>query len=547
MTDDPRARRRTTLVAAGATAVLLLGCGVAAGLLRDGPGPGPAPGPADLASGPAAPGAWTELPAAPLTPRHDSVGAWTGSELVVVGGRTGRPCAPGTRCVPVGDLQRDGAAYDPETATWRPIADAPAPVEGSAVWSGSEVVVAGTAGTYAYEPDTDVWRTLGRARVPTESAPPVVTEEGIVYSSYFQGARGGSPDLVLDPDSGTWSRLPRDPFGESYDRSVAWDGGRLWLLSMSVDEHVGASSGAPSRLAVLEGGIREGTWRVVEEQTPRLTYGQLLWSSGDRLVVTPASRWAGQVYDPATRTWTTTPAGTEPPGCALPPTGPGLEWVAGGGPTLVAAAGRTAYVGSCPGLPDPDVAAWAGEDLLGWGGPNEDHSAGTATGYRTGDGTEPCPAALPLAERATYGFGPGGPATSEPDLPRPEEAWVCAYGSYDVAPPGTDGAWLEWRLDRGPVALGADDLAALSEDLADLAPPPDEFGCDDDLGPRYLLSYRAGEQVVGVVVDDYGCREVRLTGDPATVLPGASRVDGLVPGVLFAPDGFADRLRGALG
>jgi hypothetical protein len=36
----------------------------------------------------------------------------------------------------------------------------------------------------------------------------------------------------------------------------------------------------------------------------------------------------------------------------------------------------------------------------------------------------------------------------------------------------------------------------------------------------------------GVIVDDYGCRDVRLTDNPHTTPPGADDQDGTVGGVL---------------
>lgn len=569
---DRRRRRRTAVASVAAALVLVGGIGVIAGLARGGPERSAPAEVSDAATDvEGAPARWVEMPPSPLAPRTGSVGAWTGSELVVVGGTTADPCPPGADCAApsAANYRRDGAAYDPASDSWRPIADLPTTFRSAqAVWSGDDVVVIGDSGAWAYDPDADRWRTLdappgGRADAGEQTAP-VVTPAGIVVPSYDQAATGASPDLLLDPATGTWTRLPHDPFGESFDRSMAWDGSRLWLLSMGADEHYRASEGARSRLAVLEGGVADGRWRVVDDETPPLTYGQRLWWSGDRLVVTPRRGFLGFTYDIDRRRgrvgeaspWTEVGTREEPEGCALPAAGVGPAWVSGGGPTLVAASdvNDVVAVPGCRGLAAPDVAVWAGSDLLVWGGPSSDHSAGTATGYRSqpaesrpGSTAEPCPERLPMADRATYGFGTEAPATRDPDLPRPDQAWICSYSSRDVRPDNTAGAWYVWERTSGPVEV--DDLDLLDGLLQRITAPEQPANtdgvvtlCTDELGPRYLVAFRSEDRMVGVVIDDYGCGDVRLTGDPATEVAG----DGLVPGVLDAPPELRELARTTL-
>ncbi|WP_340540275.1 hypothetical protein [Nocardioides sp. GXZ039] len=541
-----RRRRRTAFAAAGVTAALVIGVGVGAGLVR---GQRDGADPAERHEV-GAPGPWTELPQAPLEPRHESVGVWTGSELLVAGGTTARPCPPGADCAATAPSSylRDGAAYDPATARWRAIAEAPAPLaRAGAVWSGTEMIVTAWAGVFAYDPVADSWRTLGSQRLSTEpyEPAPAVTPEGIVFASYEQRAKGDSPDRVLDPASGTWTRLPHDPFGESYDRSVAWDGERLWLLSMGVEHHFDAVDGAPSRLAVLEGGLMDGTWRIVEEETVDVEQGQQLVWSERRLVLSPRHRLGALTYDPKVGIWShfDVPEVSQA-SCALPAVGVSDRWIAGGGRVLVDADGESAVVDDCPGLADPDVAVWAGDDLLVWGGPNADWSAGTALGYTTGAVDPVCPETLARSDE-NQGLGTGDPAAEAPSLPEPDEAWVCRYTVADRSESNDGESSLEWHLDAGPHPVPGGAVPGLAADVRDLRPSnPD--GCDDDLGPTYLLAYRSGDRTVGVLADDFGCDWVRLTDDPATVPAGESDADGLVPGVLTAPPGLLDRLRAVL-
>ncbi len=280
-------------------------------------------------------------------------------------------------------FRADAAAYDPATDTWRRLPDAPRPLgSGLAAWSGSEVVVVSGDSTLALDPVGGTWRELERS--PGSFDRVVATSAGLAFSSYDQGTRTAVSDWLLDPETGTWTPLPHDPFAESYDRSLAWDGERLWLLSMSVDEHGGAHEGSPSRLAVLEGGLADGTWRVVEDATPDLTYEQDAWWVGGRLVIPPSSYGGGvgRTYDPVTGAWTElVPEERDDEACQLPAAGVGPEWVSGGGPTLVARDGsRALTVPRCEQLAEADVAVWAGETLLVWGGVGPDWEESVAVG-----------------------------------------------------------------------------------------------------------------------------------------------------------------------
>jgi N-acetylneuraminic acid mutarotase len=101
--------------------------------------------------------------------RADYVSVWTGRELIVWGGLS-RP----------GDTSRtrlgDGARYDPALDSWTPMATGPVPRDvATAVWTGSEMIVwggrasdtVGLADGAAYNPTTDAWRALPSAGAPS--------------------------------------------------------------------------------------------------------------------------------------------------------------------------------------------------------------------------------------------------------------------------------------------------------------------------------------------------------------------------------------------
>ena len=78
-------------------------------------------------------------------------------------------------------------------------------------------------------------------------------------------------------------------------------------------------------------------------------------------------------------------------------------------------------------------------------------------------------------------------------------------------------------------------LAGLDQRLDALEPIESNQVCNMDLGPRFMLVYRHGTDLTGVSVDDYGCKDVRLTDDPFTTVVGEATQGGTVRGVLQAP------------
>lgn len=177
--------------------------------------------------------------------------------------------------------------------------------------------------------------------------------------------------------------------------------------------------------------------------------------------------------------------------------------------------------------------------LVAAGCDSGDSSGAAAADELEEHGGEYCPGPLPLAPKATYGFGTEEPATEEPELKAPEIAWVCRYDTTDVSGRGSGGAHLRWDRAGEPVRLTTAQVAALGRIVRSLEPVEPQ-GCTDDLGPRYLWSYSSGTDLTGIVVDDYGCGDIRLTDDPFTTVAGSSEQDGVVPGVLAGVPALAD-------
>jgi len=117
---------------------------------------------------------------------------------------------------------------------------------------------------------------------------------------------------------------------------------------------------------------------VVDESTPDLVYEQDAWWAGGRVVVTPGpyGGGVGRLYDPEAGAWTELPdpgSTSSDPACPLPAAGIGASWISGGGPGLVSTEeDATAQVPPCGGRTHIDVAVWAGDTLLLWGGFDDD-------------------------------------------------------------------------------------------------------------------------------------------------------------------------------
>jgi len=148
---------------------------------------------------------WQVLPRAPIAGRYEAVAAWTGTEMLVVGGQRDHAGPQGS----IGFL-RDGGAFDPLRRHWRRIADAPGcPMFGT--WTGTRLVVGGTCADVAgaplvlaaYDPARDRWTRLPRLA----SARELVAAGGRVYAWDAATGRGA----VLDPATQHWRALRRVP------------------------------------------------------------------------------------------------------------------------------------------------------------------------------------------------------------------------------------------------------------------------------------------------------------------------------------------------
>lgn len=328
--------------------------------------------------------------------------AWTGEELLILGGSTQRPCPPGARCVgPTADqLRTDGAAYDPDTDTWRAIAAAPQTLLSAvATWTGTELVVVipaldtevvQSAATLAYDVAADRWRQLPAG--PAEF--------------HGRGGWNGSPvffpisettygvDWALDPARGRWRELSPDPFGGSFDRSFTWAGDGFLVTALPISPR-GGSAGAPYQLAEY----RPDTDRWTSLEPAAVGFWDPTWFHVDGRLVnvsqdvhvadhSPPSLPPGGQLDLATGEWSPVPQTARTAdevfeGCQLPVIGVAGDWIGGGGPVLVSLdPPATTFVDMCADLPAPEVAVWADMEILVWGGADPEYAEHLDRGFR---------------------------------------------------------------------------------------------------------------------------------------------------------------------
>jgi len=208
------------------------------------------------------PAVWEQVPDPPLSGRTEAAVGWTGEEIVVAGGNDFL-CGGLADCTIEGDAFgfTDGAAYNPATRTWRPIAPAPAPI-----WSASSASVAGDAFFLAtrgpdepqqallrYDGDTDRWEAV---ELPADSVFSQITAAGesLVMHAGSDELRT-SRDWRYDAATRRWEALPDDPLGAAFDRTYIADGGDLYLFDKELVPQPGGEDGpAFVRAARLRGG-----------------------------------------------------------------------------------------------------------------------------------------------------------------------------------------------------------------------------------------------------------------------------------------------------
>ena len=247
---------------------------------------------------------WTEVPSSPFNV-GDAVGAWTGEEAIVVSGERN-------------DVV--GAAYDPDTNSWRTLPAPPlangASALNHALWTGTEVVIVGIAdagdqGTVnqvaRYDPATNIWRTGALPAAPLPGfgdAAWTGTEVAVVGHVNGSGSSIGNNTLHLyNPNLDRWREIPWELDGVRGTMTVAWTGDALFIGGGRLID--GASEEFLRDAALVD---------LANDRWDRLPDAPVAFAGNERF----AEVWTGSTvltfegagatplaFDPKSRTWRT--------------------------------------------------------------------------------------------------------------------------------------------------------------------------------------------------------------------------------------------------
>ncbi|MFT4294609.1 MAG: hypothetical protein QM582_04275 [Micropruina sp.] len=262
---------------------------------------------------------WVRIAAGPLSARWGAAGVWVDDRYLVVGGREGVPCPAGANCADRRKPLTDGALYDPATDSWQRIADAP-----SENGVGSQAVVVGTSvylmegrpsrSLLRYDLASDAWRTY--RLLESFSGTLVATDRAVILLSDTDEF-GTVPDRVFDPADASWSTLPDDPLGSSFDRTAVWLGDRLLLAAHDLVDNPGGKKPSLMRLAELDATLTR--WRTLADSPilgngaqQLVVAGRVVWPSIGSADGGKVGNWGraypyGGILDPATGAWTELP------------------------------------------------------------------------------------------------------------------------------------------------------------------------------------------------------------------------------------------------
>jgi hypothetical protein len=263
--------------------------------------------------------------------RAGHVAVWSGQEMLVWGGSRGSYG---------GAELADGLAYDPANQELRTIPPIPVAVIGdpffgtSAVWTGEEMIVWGKtdvgnqAAGAAYNPESRTWRPLSSLPAPRHAAGTTVwtNEEMLVWGGdlHFDADDG----WAYDPGGDSWRPLPESPLGPRHRHSAVWTG----------EEMIIWGGGDIHRIAYPIGAAYNpdnNSWRSISEAPIGLEHHSAVWT-GEEMIVWggdygPQVGGFGAAYDPDTDTWRTLPDPPIPGRSRHTATWTGVEMLVWGG------------------------------------------------------------------------------------------------------------------------------------------------------------------------------------------------------------------------
>lgn len=246
---------------------------------------------------------WSSVNTDGISAKQDHTAVWTGSEMIVWG-----------------DYTDVGGRYDPGTDTWQPTSGDGAPsgrIGNVAAWTGTEMIIWGgmtpdgtLLGSGAlYNPSTDTWTPMSAESAPEPRANALHVWTGnelivwgggekYVDTTFVDGAR-------YNPATDTWTPIPATDIQRYSEVVAVWTGTEmiLWDGGSATFDNNSSISRTTSTLRLYD--PVSDTWRESNTSCePYLGASKLQahWT-GDRMFVWADNTKGGFFYDPAADSW----------------------------------------------------------------------------------------------------------------------------------------------------------------------------------------------------------------------------------------------------
>jgi hypothetical protein len=411
----------------------------------------------------------TSLAGAPA-PRSSHTAVWTGARMTVWGGCASHDCSY---------QHNSGGRYDPASDTWSPTSAAGAPAGRflhTAIWTGTEMIVwGGRIGSYVtntggrYDPASDMWVPTALTPAPQQRTLPTAVWTGVEMLVWGVDAQ------LLDkfvyryaPATDVWIRhVGYDAPDARSGHSAVWTGTEMIVWGGAVTGFGTSLTGG--RFNPLAGTWTDTSWTGAP--TPRVWHSAV-WTGEEMIVwggcLDEGCRYrldTGARYDPVADTWSPMSASGAPSARNThAAVWTGTEMVVWGGQPLTNTGGRydpasdawspTSLAGA-PSARWSHTAVWTGTELIVWGG--YDGTSVFATGGRYSPSTDtwaPTPTTgAPVARWNHVAVWTGLEMIvwgGNADVDWPYEA-TATGGRYDPA----SGGWTSTAAARAPSGRSA--------------------------------------------------------------------------------------------
>lgn len=248
---------------------------------------------------------WSVLARSPLGRRSSPEVAWTGTELLEIGGWSG------------GAVHGDGAAFSPRNDTWRRIAPAPASIGtwgAVSAWTGSRLfvfggkTVSGSSSSVAglYDPSSNTWTITSPAPLPAgwvAAEPPFPADSQQMTALWTGGlvvvaglAHRTIEVASYDPAANAWHRddPPLPPRHRALQFSMAATASRVLVWSQWSWWNQTTSGGTSHSGVDVLAADASGRWQNVTGHWPQHETVQMSVYTGSQLIIPPGQYWCGE-------------------------------------------------------------------------------------------------------------------------------------------------------------------------------------------------------------------------------------------------------------